>query len=185
VALVLLGGLLGDVWAWSVRTPLRWGVGAVLAGLALFSVARAAELDALLVTDTRYQAEAWMADHLQRGTHVEVYQKPAYLPRFRDGVDGTLIPLPERTRAGVLQRRPDVVVTSSASRKSITHKWAADWRETGNMLTEDPAAAEYLGALESGQLPYRVATVFTQRPRLLRNRITSIGPEITIYVRQD
>jgi hypothetical protein len=185
VALVLLGGLLGDVWTWSARSSLRWGVGAILAVLAMFSLARAVELDALLVADTRYQAEDWMADHLQRGMRAEVYQKPAYLPRFRAGVDGTFIPLPERTRAGILERRPDVIVTSSASRKSITHKWAADWRETGNMLSEDPAAADYLGALESGQLPYRVAAVFTQRPRLLRNRITSVGPEITIYVRQD
>ena len=62
-------------------------------GSRLFSLARAVELDALLVTDTRYQAEDWMAATCQRGTRAEVYQKPAYLPRFRDGVDGTFDPV--------------------------------------------------------------------------------------------
>jgi hypothetical protein len=78
-----------------------------------------------------------------------------------------------------------VIVTSSASHKSITHSWTADWRETRSLLTPEPAAVDLLSALESGALPYRVAAAFRREPRLIRNRITSIAPEIVVYVRAE
>jgi hypothetical protein len=137
----------------------------------------------LLTHDSRYQAEAWMADHLPRGARAEVYQKAAFLPRFRDGVTAEFVPLTQRSRDDVLGRRPDAIVISSASRKSITHAWAADWRVTGNLLTPAPAAADMLAALEAGQMPYHVGAAFRQDRHLLRTRITSVAPEITIYVR--
>ncbi len=185
VAMIVIAHLLADLWAYAERRRARWVAGVALAAVAALGLGRAVELDALLQADARYQAEAWMAAHLPPGTRAEVYQKRAYLPRFRGGVTADFVPLDQRTRGALLGRRPYAIVTSSASRRSITHAWTADWRETRALLTPQPAAVDFLAALEAGQLPYRIGAVFRQRPRLLRNRITSLAPEITIYVRSE
>ncbi|MDX2166736.1 MAG: glycosyltransferase family 39 protein [Deltaproteobacteria bacterium] len=161
----------------------RWVVQGGVALVAALSLGRAVELDWLLVTDARYQAEAWMASNLPPQARAEVYQKGAFLPRFAPPLQLQFVPIGERTAAGLAARQPDAIVTSSASRKSITHIWTPDWRTTGTMLTPNPAATEFLAALESGALPYRLAAVFRQDPHLLTNRITSVAPEIRIYVR--
>ncbi|MBX3027552.1 glycosyltransferase family 39 protein [bacterium] len=157
----------------------------VASAFALLSLARAVELDLLLRNDARYAAEAWMASHLPTGATAEVYQKPAFVPRFRHGLHGRFVPMDERTIAGLAARNPDAIVTSSASHKSIDHVWTADWRETRSLLAPHPAASELLAALEQERLPYRLAAVFNQQPRLVHNRITSIAPEIRIYVRRE
>jgi 4-amino-4-deoxy-L-arabinose transferase-like glycosyltransferase len=162
------------------RSALRVG----LAAVAALSLARAVELNWLLTTDARYQAEAWMAANLPPTARTEVYQKAAFLPRFAAPLQSQFVPIGERTVDGLAVRQPDAIVTSSASRKSITHIWTPDWRTTGTMLTPNPAATEFLAALESGALPYRLAMVFRQEPHLLTNRITSVAPEIRIYVRR-
>jgi 4-amino-4-deoxy-L-arabinose transferase-like glycosyltransferase len=183
VTLIFAGCLLAEVWERAGRTPLRWAAAAALACIALLSLARAVEVNWLFSTDSRYAAEAWMHANLPANARVEVYQKPAFVPRFRDGLQGALVPIDQRSQAGVLERRPDAIVTSSASHKSITHTWTADWRETRSLLSPHDDAVALLAALESGQMPYRVGAVLRQDPVLVRNRITSLAPEITIYVR--
>lgn len=182
VGCVLVAAASAALWEAARRPLARAAAGAAIAGLVLWSLARAVELDWLLTSDARYQAEAWMAAHLPAGARVEVYQKAAFVPRL-DGFAGGYVPIGERSLAGLTARQPDAIVTSSASHKSITHTWAADWRETRNMLAPAPPAIEMLTALESGALPYRLAASFRQEPRTIRNRITSIAPEIRIYVR--
>ncbi|MFN8643942.1 MAG: hypothetical protein U0802_20660 [Candidatus Binatia bacterium] len=178
VALVWLRERARVPWARAVTAGV---VGAV----ALLSLARGVDLAVLLTTDSRYHAEAWMAANLPRGATVEVYQKPAFVPRFRDGISGRFVPMEQRTLAGLAARRPDAIVVSSASYKSITHVWTADWRETRSLLTPEPPALELLQALEGGALPYRLAAAFPQAPRVVHNRITSLAPEIRVYVRHD
>jgi hypothetical protein len=138
----------------------------------------------LLVTDSRYQAERWMAEHLPAGGRGEFYQKPVYLPRFDSRWNVAAVPIAERSVEGVRARRPDFVVLSSASRRSITHIWNPDWRTTRSLLAPRPQAIRFLAALEKGELGYAPAARFSQRPRLIRSRITSIAPEITIYARK-
>jgi len=155
---------------------------AVVALLCLLGLARAVELDLLLSGDSRYRAEAWMAAHVAAGSSIEIYQKPVYLPRF-PGYEVDRIGLEERTVAGVAERKPDLIVLSSASRKGITHYWNPDWTSGGLML-ERPAARELLDALEAGQLDYQLAAEISQQPWLLRLRITSLCPRIRIYQRK-
>jgi hypothetical protein len=183
LAAVLAGGCIADLWTWARHPLARRLVAAAAVALAALVLVRAVEVDWLLSTDSRYAAEAWLSAHAPPGARAEVYQKAAFLPRFGAGVSQAFIPLSERTRAGVLARQPDVIVISSASRKSITHRWATDWRATGELLTAAPPAVDMLNALDKGELPYHVAAVLRQQPRVLRNRITSLAPEITIYVR--
>jgi hypothetical protein len=90
--------------------------------------------------------------------------------------------MPGRTIAAVRERGPDFIVISSASRRSITHIWNPDWRETRSLLLPAPEAVRLFAALQSGDLGYRPAARFRQTPRLLRSGITSLCPEITIYV---
>ena len=151
--------------------------------LALLALARAIEADWLLTADARYQAEAWMGANLAPDAQAEVYQKLSFLPRFGDRVRVVEVPIEARTIDGIATRQPDAIVTSSASYKSINETWAPDWRETRTLLKPDPAASAFLTALEGGQLPYHVAATFRQEPRLITNRITSVAPEIRIYVR--
>lgn len=186
---VVAGILVAVTLAWlqtMARAPwARAAVAAVLVATVLLSLGRAVEIDALLTHDARYAAEAWMAAHLRQGAVAEVYQKPAFVPRFRGGIDGRFVPMEGRTLEGIAARHPDVIVISSASYKSISQVWSADWRQTRSLLTPHPPAAAFLDALETGRLPYRLAAVFGQEPRLLHNRITSVAPEIRIYVRQE
>jgi Dolichyl-phosphate-mannose-protein mannosyltransferase len=190
--ITVVGGVLVAVTVARLRAAAQapWAqVAATVAvtAVALLSLARAVELDALLTFDARYGAERWMASHLPKGATAEVYQKPAFVPRFGigNGVTARFVPMEERTVEGIAARRPDAIVTSSASHKSITHVWTADWRETRSLLAPHPAAMEFLDALENNKLPYRLAAVFSQEPRTLHNRITSLAPEIRIYVRQE
>lgn len=182
VGCVLAAVALAMLWEATRGTRGRAAAGVVIGALALWSLARAVEVDWLLTTDARYQAEAWLAANLPAAARVEVYQKPAFVPRL-NGYAGGFVPIAERSVAAVAARQPDAIITSSASRKSITHIWTPDWRETGDLLAQRPAAGEMLAALEQGALPYRLAATFRQDPVTIQNRITSIAPEIRIYVR--
>jgi hypothetical protein len=183
VGCIWLGVALSALASVSQRGAPRLVGQGVAAALALLALGRAVEADWLLATDARYRAEAWMRDNLPASAHAEVYQKLSFLPRFRAGVQVAEVPIEARTLDGLAARHPDAIVTSSASYKSIYETWAPDWRETRTLLKPDPAASAFLTALEGGQLPYRVAAVFRQEPRLITNRITSVAPEIRIYVR--
>lgn len=185
VACILVGLVIAQLRVVARSGAARSAALVVVGAAAVLSLARAVELNLLLAGDARYRAEAWMAEHLPPGAVAEVYQKPAFVPRFRDGVRGRFVPIGERSIAGVTARQPAAIVTSSASHKSITHTWTADWRETRSLLSARPEAVEFLTALEDGRLPYRLAAAFRQDPRLVHNRITSVAPEIRIYVRQD
>jgi hypothetical protein len=134
-------------------------------------------------TDSRYQAEAWLQEHVAPGSRAEVYQKAVYLPRFADGVTVASIPFAERSLAGLQQRQPDYIVLSSASRRSMTHLWNPDWRTTRDLLAPVPQAAAMVTAIEDGSAGYRVVARFAQTPRWLRLRITSLCPAITVYAR--
>ncbi len=156
--------------------------GVVIVGLCALTLARAIELDLLLRDDSRYAAESWLRQHAPAGSVVETYQKPVYLPRFA-GYQEHFIALEGRSTDGVSQRRPDVIVISSAGKKGITHRWNPDWRQGHTLLVQAPPAQELLDALEHERLPYRRLAHFQQQPRLLRLRITSLCPEISIFQR--
>lgn len=161
----------------------RWRVGGVaVAILCVLCLAQAIELDSLLQRDSRYRAEEWLKHHVSAASTIETYQKPAYLPRLSQ-FEHREVPLEERTVQGVQQRHPDFIVISSAAKKGITHRWNPDWRQGHTLLVPAPGAPAFLDALENERLPYRRVAQFGQRPRLLRVRITSLCPEISVFQR--
>jgi 4-amino-4-deoxy-L-arabinose transferase-like glycosyltransferase len=181
--LTVIGAVCAGALCARLLASRQWRVAAVLvAGIGLWGLARGVELDLLLWNDTRYQAEAWMRAHMPASSTVETYQKPVYLPRFHD-VTVHAVPLEERRIDAVEQRRPQFIVMSSAAKKGITHRWNPDWRQGHTLLIEEPAASALVDALQHDRLPYRVAARFSRQPELIRSRITSLCPEITVYQR--
>jgi 4-amino-4-deoxy-L-arabinose transferase-like glycosyltransferase len=162
---------------------LRRAVAVVGVGLAVLGLARAVELDVMLRTDPRYAAEAWMRTAVLPGARIEAYQKRAFLPRFPVHAVVQEVPAAQRTVAELVQRQPDFLVLSSQSRQSITHRWNPDWRTTRTLLVPIPGAVEWLAALERGALGYQPVATFARQPRLIRSRITSLAPTITVYAR--
>ncbi len=157
---------------------------AVVACVCLLAAARAMEMVWVLGDDPRYRAEDWIAANAPAGGTAEYYQKLTYLPRLEGRIDGGRIDIEQRTIPAFAERRPSLVLLSSASRKSIFSTWNPDWRETGDLLKPSPEAVQFLEALEGERLGYRRVAVFSTEPRLLRLRITSLAPEISIYASQ-
>lgn len=179
---VILGVCAAALCVRALATGPRLLPAALVASLCALGLARGIDLDLALRNDSRYQAEAWMREHAAEASTVEIYQKPVYLPRLK-GMRVNEVPLEERTETRIAERRPDFVVISSAAIKGITHRWNPDWRQGHTLLVEQPEAAAFLDALEKERLPYRAVAQFTQQPALLRVRITSLCPRITIYQR--
>ena len=184
VVALLAGFALAEAYRESAAPRWRWATIAVAVAVCGLSLARAVEVDWLLYADPRYQAEEWIAAHGGAGDVVEYYQKETYLPRIPAPLRGEHIAMESRTIEEFLARQPWAVVTSSASVRSMTHVWSADWRETRDLLEADPDALSFREALERGDLGYRQAVAFRRDPRLLRLRITSLAPEIRIHVRE-
>ncbi len=183
---ILAGVAISDLYGWAGDSPRRRLVSAIALLTCALALARGVETHWLFATDTRYQAEEWLAEHAAAtpGADVfEYYQKETYVPRFRGEPEGRFVPMKNRSIDELVARNPTGVVLSSASDKSIAHIWNPDWRETRDLLKPVPEARRLQEALQSGELGYRVAATFKQEPRLLRLRITSLAPEITIYVR--
>jgi hypothetical protein len=180
--LVVIGSLCAGAVALAVHAVTPRLASVVIVGLCALSFARAVELDLLLQHDSRYQVERWLKSHATAANTIETYQKAVYLPRL-SGFDHREVPLEQRTLDGIEQRRPDFIIISSAAKKGITHRWNPDWRQGHTLLIPGPGAAAFLDALEREQLPYRRVARFEQRPMLLRLRITSLCPEISIFQR--
>jgi hypothetical protein len=179
--LIVIGGLCAA--ALCVSAARRWRVGAVaVAVVCMLGLARGVELDLLLQHDSRYQAERWLKNHAAAASSIETYQKAAYLPRL-SGFDHSEVPLEQRTLEGIEHRHPDFIIISSAARKGITHRWNPDWRQGHTLLIPGSGAPAFLDALEHERLPYHRVARFAQRPILLRPRITSLCPEISIFER--
>jgi hypothetical protein len=181
-------------WAWR---PLFAVLGALVSLLpALLGVA---SMDATLLADPRYGAEAYLAA-LPAGTRVEVYGGPIFLPRIprqlaasRPGVE----PLLDRQRIdGVTEivdpamdlraRSPDVVVLSTElSSESVTEPPARPL-PFGTIGYHDAASHRMLRGLYDGSLGYRRAGTFRCTlpwPLACRRIHDSTAGEVWIYAR--
>jgi len=64
-----------------VATEVRWGVPCMIF---LLTIGHAAAIDAEMLRDSRYAAEAWLADNVEPSSSVGAFSKPQYLPRLGD-----------------------------------------------------------------------------------------------------
>jgi hypothetical protein len=194
---------LDAVLAWAPRpaTRLVQGAGAALLGWALFECAA---VDASLLEDTRYDAEAWLTEHVRPGESLEVYGNIVYLPRLPAQARVTRVdrrpvetrnPLPGAQEVlapfeDVERRKPQwIVVTEPQLGPYLADP--AEVARMGRILTPGQSAAQrdpackYFRDLVAGRAGYRVAHVseWTSRVWPLVQIHASTGQRVHIFER--
>lgn len=153
---------------------LRWAIAGACVAVALF---RCIAVDAAMVLDPRYDAEAWLRGHVQPGDHVEAYGNNVHLLRFPEGAYVERVePSPVEGRnplPGVVEvsdrysnvdaRQPRFVVVS----EFWAHRYLIEDAESGGLggfvstsqarLQADTDSRAYFHALRDGRLDYRWA----------------------------
>jgi 4-amino-4-deoxy-L-arabinose transferase-like glycosyltransferase len=153
---------------------------AVLVVTALFALHTCIAVNAAMLLDPRYDAERWMAAHVEHGDSIETYGQNAYLPRFPKAVavdrvgQGALKarnPLPGVTELrqpfdSVAARNPRFILVNDWWLRHYTspeselggHRIASKAQQA---LFNDFAARRYFTALRAGRLNYRLAHAST------------------------
>jgi hypothetical protein len=144
--LVLLGILVGlscmDLWR-SRRLPvtLRYLIPFVVG---LPTIGYAIAVDAEMLTDSRYEAEAWFEEHVERPSSVGVFSKPQYLPRINHmGYGVHALQMTRETFAGPL---PEYLILSSYNYEDF-----------------ELDAKAVMDNLIAGELDYRIVATFRRR----------------------
>lgn len=75
-------GIAAEVVAFAARPWMRLAARGALAVAALFALHQAIAINAAILFDPRYDAEAWMAAHVRPGDRIESYGQNCFLPRF-------------------------------------------------------------------------------------------------------
>ena len=165
--------------AMTVRGPRRSAVFVAACAAIAFAVWRAVSLDALMIRDSRYAAEAWLRDSVEPGKTVAATGMSQYLPRHvMVGWD----PMPASLES-VREQMPDYIVLSA-----------------GFALREPDGSigAEFYRALREGREGYTLKKVFRTSlrfsPLALETRfrevrddahsnLSKINPAIEVYGR--
>jgi len=187
VFLILGGGAMGAFFNAAGRLSSAATRAVAAAGLVAASAVAllpGIEVDALLVHDPRYKAEAWLRTHVPPDARVEIYQRLTYLPRFAPEVQLAQVPMAERSIANFQQRQPDFVVLSSGGRAGLSGRYRRDWKPGSSIMVESGSAAEFVDALRNEQLGYRAIARFHTPTRWITPHINSLDPEITVFARQ-
>jgi hypothetical protein len=116
-------------------------IGMTLVGVLVW---RAASIDALLVTDSRYTAERWLQSHVASGDMVASFGEMSYLPRLSQFDQMRL----DGSRENTLQTLPRFIVVNT------------EWMKR---YPKNSPRAEWLAWLESGLSPYREALRYKTR----------------------
>lgn len=139
---ILLGVALADL----VRRGDRGGgLGwSLLTLLLLISVAHCVAVDMEMITDSRYDAEAWFAEHVEPPSSIGAFSKAQYLPRLVE--QGYATYSVEMTRESFVRPQPDFLVLSSY-----------------NFEDFDEAQTSCMKDLLAGQLGYELVVTFRGR----------------------
>jgi hypothetical protein len=172
---VAFDGLLGALEAPRLAL-LRYGAFALASATLAWGVFECAAVDASLVLDPRYDAEAWLAANVKDQDSVEIYGANAYLPRLPSNarvarVDTSPLrgrnPLPgvvelEAPFADIEARKPRFVVVTEA----WSWRWFMDAPPPGRVVPpeqaerqRDEATRAYFRGLHEGRIGYRLAHV--------------------------
>jgi hypothetical protein len=167
-------GIAAEALAFAARPGMRLAAGAALAVTALFALHQVIAINAAFLFDPRYDAEAWMAAHIQRGETIETYGQNCFLPRFPKGAAVSRIgrgdlklrnPLP-----GIAEIRAPFAARRDARFVVVNAKWAERYLRpeippgNGRIYSRlqradfrNADARAYFTALRNGSLGYRLA----------------------------
>jgi hypothetical protein len=142
-------------------------------------------VDVAMIRDPRYDAEAWMREHVRPGDRMEIYGSNVQLPRMPEDAAIERVdvspaanrnPIPGVTEvqarfSDIEARKPQFILLPEfwALRYLVEEQWVAP---SGRMLTPgqerlegDVDSRAYFHALRDGRLPYRLAHVSTWTSR--------------------
>lgn len=138
-----------------------------------FSVAYAASVDVLLVSDARYSAERWIRENVSRDRRVMAVGYAMYLPRFGNLEVATSV---RPTVEELEHMAPDYLVLTSVFE---------EWR-----FRNEPASLTFFQQLRTGRLPYELVYSHWARPAIslldlrgVRTNLDKVNPRIKIYRR--
>jgi len=149
---------------------------AVLAVTGLLSLHQTMAVDAAMLLDPRYDAEAWMAARVRPGDTMETYGQNCFLPRFPQGVRVSRVgqgdlklrnPLPgvtELRQPFSARRSPRFIVVSGAwvrryLRSELPLKSGHIYSRLQQADFRNADARGHFAALDGGRLPYRLVHV--------------------------
>jgi hypothetical protein len=163
---LMLGVYAGPAIDALVESPLRWPARALGVLAIAWGLWRCAEVDAMLLFDPRYDAEAFMAAHVKPGDTMEVHGLNVYLPRLPTNAIVTRVgPEPPNKRnplPGVTELRDTYERTTVRRPKWVTISRCWAWR--------------YLRAKEPAPIDGRVMPP-TQAREMEEEDATSFFPE--------
>jgi len=173
-------GLAADTLAFAAQDRLRLAGRALLAVTALLALHWCVAVNAALLMDPRYDAEAWLATHMKPGDTIETYGQNCFLPRFPQQALVTRIgqtdlrlrnPLP-----GVTDRQEPFLAPRQSRFIVLSLAWARRYLRAGVPLGEgriysplqqadfaNGDAHLYFTALVSEKLNYRLAYAASYR----------------------
>jgi hypothetical protein len=210
VLAAVYGGVAVDALVFRLSSawqPARWLVRLAVAAAFAVALFGAADVDANLVLDPRYDAEAWLREHARPGDTIETYGLNVYMPRFPPGVRVTRVGPDASDHRNPMPGVEEVVdAYANASERGarfivVSEGWA--WRylidphdfpahgfqlaPTQSATVNDASATRYFHELTtSTHAPYRIVHVArwtsTTWPRIDLHASTS--REIWIYEAQ-
>ncbi|HSS14509.1 MAG TPA: hypothetical protein VLL04_11480, partial [Rhizomicrobium sp.] len=173
-------GIAADTLAFAAQDRLRLAGRTLLAVTALLALHWCVAVNAALLLDPRYDAEAWLAAHMKPGDTIETYGQNCFLPRFPRGAVVTRIgqtdlrlrnPLP-----GVTERQEPFIAPRQSRFIVLSLAWARRYLRAGVPLgagriysplqQADFANGDahlYFTALTSEKLNYRLAYAASYR----------------------
>jgi hypothetical protein len=173
-------GIAAEALAFAGRDRLRLAGRALLVATALLALHWCVGVNAALLLDPRYDAEAWLAAHIKPGDTIETYGQNCFLPRFPRGAAVTRIgqtdlrqrnPLPgvtELQQPFIAPRQSRFIVLSLAWARRYLR--AAVPLEPGRIYSPlqqadfaNDDAHLYFAALTSEKLNYRLAHAASYR----------------------
>jgi len=175
-------GIAADALAFAAQDRLRLAGRALVAVTALIALHWCVAVNAALLLDPRYDAEAWLAAHVKPGDTIETYGQNCFLPRFPRGAVVARIgqtdlrlrnPLP-----GVTERQEPFIAPRQSRFIVLNLAWARRYlraavplgagRIYSRLQQADFANGDahlYFTALASGKLNYRLAYAASYRGR--------------------
>jgi hypothetical protein len=170
-------GIACEMLALAVQPWLRLGAQAVLAVTALLAVHQCIAVNAAMLLDPRYDAQAWLAGQAQQGDGIEVYDRNWMLPRFPQSASVTRVgqgdlksrnPMPgvtEVRQAFSARRAPPrfILVSGVWARRFLREERPLMPGHIYSRLQQEDIrnadARQYFQALVQGRLPYRLMHV--------------------------
>lgn len=166
-------GLAVEALAFAAQGWVRLAGRALVAVTALLALHWCVAVNAALLLDPRYDAEAWMAAHVLPGDTIETYGQNCFLPRFPRDAEVWRVgvaPLNRRNPlAGIRERREPFFVPRNPRFIVVSLAWARRYLRAPVILGKghvysalqqqdfmDTDAHMYFAALTGEKLPYRL-----------------------------